>query len=138
MNLPESSACRVIGSLIVAADASLVRDKHGMAAVDGIRIWADRRGLAVPQDVYRMIERYPEVLRPMPNSVTYVIRARAIGRGQREQIARQNRSDRRGCCRCGYGVGIAARLGRLVFPRCDACRTGRIARRQSTVEEVPA
>ncbi|WP_342705219.1 hypothetical protein OHZ10_29715 [Burkholderia arboris] len=71
----------VIGSLIVAADASLVCDKHGMAAVDGIRIWAGRRGLAVPQDVYRMIERYPEVLRPMPNSVTYVIRARAIGRG---------------------------------------------------------
>ncbi|WP_244130686.1 hypothetical protein [Burkholderia pyrrocinia] len=70
----------VIGSLIVATDASLVCDRHGMAAVAGIRVWASRRGLAVPQEVYRVIERYPEVLRPMPNSVTFAIRARAIGR----------------------------------------------------------
>ncbi|VWD45315.1 hypothetical protein BLA50215_05697 [Burkholderia lata] len=69
-----------IGSLIVAADASLVCDKRGVAAVDGIRVWAARRGLVIPQDVYRVIERYPEVLRPMPVSVTFAIRARAIGR----------------------------------------------------------
>ena len=69
-----------IGSLIVAANASMVCSRHDMAAVDGVRIWAGRRGLAVPQDVCRVIERYPEVLRPTQNSVTFAIRARAIGR----------------------------------------------------------
>ncbi|MET3823111.1 MULTISPECIES: hypothetical protein [Burkholderia] len=70
----------VIGSLIVAADASLVCDQRGVVAVDGIRSWATRRGLAVPQDVYRVIALHPEVFRPTPGSATFAIRARSIGR----------------------------------------------------------
>lgn len=70
----------VIGSLVVAADASFVCKRHDVAAVSGIRGWATRRGLAIPQDVYRVIALHPEVFRPMPCSVTFAIRARAIGR----------------------------------------------------------
>ena len=70
----------VIGSLIVATDASLVCDQRGVVAVDGIRGWATRRGLAVPQDVYRVIALHPEVFHPTPGSATFAIRARAIGR----------------------------------------------------------
>ncbi|KER68302.1 hypothetical protein HR51_27875 [Burkholderia cepacia] len=70
----------VIGSLIVATDASLVCEKHSVAAVEGVRTWAVRRGLSVPQDVYRVIALHPEVLQPSPNSVTFAIRARVVGR----------------------------------------------------------
>ncbi|POS08051.1 hypothetical protein C3Y08_11190 [Burkholderia gladioli] len=64
----------VVGSLVVATDASLYCGRKTTAAAT-VRQWAASRGQALPASVYQVIQRHPEVLQPSPGSRSFAFRA---------------------------------------------------------------
>ncbi|WP_080436007.1 hypothetical protein [Burkholderia ubonensis] len=70
----------LIGSMIVATDASLACSNRAVSTISKIQQWAGRNGLSVPSEIYYLIARHPEIVNPGLSARTYAVRARVSGR----------------------------------------------------------